>query len=143
MCAHRNMCVIHEGQSMGMGDLCQGAVGAQKWAPQAKASRGWKEIQVRPRLRLSHYLFYPGSARSKGGPWPSGEYPRILTPYAPILCPTPTMGSTASVFLVGWVWLPLIRLFLQQGGHGDPGPPGAPVSDRALACGGGTGVGPH
>lgn len=95
MCAHRNMCVIHEGQSMGMGDLCQGAVGAQKWAPQAKASRGRKEIQVRPRLRLSRSLFYPGSARSKGGPWPGGEYPRILTPYAPILCPTPTMGSTA------------------------------------------------
>lgn len=115
MCVHTGTCVIHEGQSMGMGDLCQGAVGAQKWAPQAKASKRRKEIQVRPRLRLSHSLFYSGSARSKGGPWSSGEYPRILTPYAPILCPTPTMGSTA-IFLVGWVWLPLIRLFLSPTG---------------------------
>ena len=33
---------------------------------------------------------------------------------------------------------------LQQGGHGDPGPPGAPVSDgEALPGGGGTGIGPH
>lgn len=141
---HGNICVIHEGPSLGVRDLCQGAVGAQKWAPQAKASRRREEIQVRPRLRLSRSLFYPGSARSQGGPWPGGEYPRILSPYAPILCPPPTMGSTASVFLVGWVWLPLSdSSSLQQGGHGDPGPPGAPVSDRALASGGGTGVGPH
>ena len=55
------------------------------------------------RLRLSSPLLYPGSARSEGGPWPNGEYPRILLPPVPILqWATPTMGSTASVSLGGW-----------------------------------------
>lgn len=114
------------------GALCLGGAGAQKWAPQAQAFRGWEQTQVRSRLRLSSPLLYPGSARSEGDPWPSSEYPRILTLAAPVLCPTPTMGSTASVF--PW-WngtgFPLLDSFsLQQGGHGDPGPPGAPVSGR-------------
>ena len=72
---------------------------ACKWALWTKASRGWEQVQVRPSLRLSSCLLCPGFARSEGDPWPSGEYPRILTPSCPH--PTPSQKDTVLVSFMG------------------------------------------